>query len=188
MLLIDVAPTYVENYRLRLASTEVDKRGTRQVTFSVKLNKAEAGQQVILDIPELKLHQVVTTDNEGTASVTMKAKKVQLWSPENPKLYQVEIRLGEEIIKDEIGFRTIETRGKQLLLNGQPIFLKGISIHEEKPNGGGRANSTEDAHTLLSWAKELGCNFVRLAHYPHNEYAVREAERMGILGWSEIPG
>ena len=100
---------------------------------------------------------------------------MQLWSPENSKLYQVEIRLGEEIIKDEIGFRTIETRGKQLLLNGQPIFLKGISIHEEKPNGGGRANSTEDAHTLLSWAKELGCNFVRLAHYPHNEYAMPSA-------------
>ena len=187
VLLIDVAPTYVENYCLRLASTEVDKRGTRPVSFYVKLNKAEAGQQVTLDIPELKLHQVVTTDNEGTASVTMKVRKVQLWSPENSKLYQVEIRLGEEIIKDEIGFRTIETRGKQLLLNGQPIFLKGISIHEEKPNGGGRANSTEDAHTLLSWAKELGCNFVRLAHYPHNEYAVREAERMGILVWSEIP-
>ena len=134
VLLIDVAPTYVENYLLRLAGTEVDKRGIRPVTFSVKLNKAEAGQQVTLDVPELKLHQVVTTDNEGTASVTMKAKKVQLWSPENSKLYQVEIRLGEEVIKDEIGFRTIETRGKQLLLNGQPIFLKGISIHEEKPN------------------------------------------------------
>ena len=73
------------------------------------------------------------------------------------------------------------------MLNGSPIFLKGISIHEEKPYGGGRANSTADAHTLLSWAQELGCNFVRLAHYPHNEYAVREAERMGMLVWSEIP-
>ena len=92
-----------------------------------------------------------------------------------------------ETLVDSIGFRTIEARGKQLLLNGKPIFLKGISIHEEKPNGGGRANGTNDAHTLLSWAKELGCNFVRLAHYPHNEYMVREAERMGILVWSEIP-
>ena len=187
VLLIDVTPVYVENYRLDLAGKEVDKRGTRLVAFNVKLNKAEASQQVILDIPELKMHQVVTTDADGTASITFKAKKLQLWSLETPKLYQVEIRLGDEVIKDEIGFRTIETRGKRILLNGQPIFLKGISIHEEKPNGGGRANSTEDAHTLLSWAKELGCNFVRLAHYPHNEYAVREAERMGILVWSEIP-
>lgn len=47
------------------------------------------------------------------------------------------ISLNGETLKDEIGFRTIETRGKQLLLNGRPIFLKGISIHEEKPYGGG---------------------------------------------------
>ena len=114
--------------------------------------------------------------------------KPQLWSPENPKLYQVNISLDNATtITDEIGFRTIETRDKQILLNGQPIFLKGISIHDEKPNGGGRANSTEDARQLLTWAKELGCNFVRLAHYPHHEYMVREAERMGILVWSEIP-
>jgi beta-glucuronidase len=110
-----------------------------------------------------------------------------LWSPETPKRYRVEVSMNGETLVDSIGFRTIETRGKQLLLNGKPIFLKGISIHEEKPNGGGRANSTSDAHTLLSWAKELGCNFVRLAHYPHNEYMVREAERMGLMVWSEIP-
>ena len=93
----------------------------------------------------------------------------------------------EETLEDNIGFRTIETSGKKIILNGKPIYLRGISIHEEKPNGGGRANSPEDAQTLLSWAKELGCNYVRLAHYPHNEYMVREAEKMGILVWSEIP-
>ncbi len=184
--LVSVAPTYVESYRLGLDKTPAMKKGLRQISFSAKLNKAEAGQTITLRIPELKITQQMTTTDDGTASITLKAKP-KLWSPENPKLYQVEILQGEETITDEIGFRTIETRGKQILLNGQPIFLKGISIHEEKPNGGGRANSTEDAHTLLTWAKELGCNFVRLAHYPHNEYAIREAERMGILVWSEIP-
>ena len=179
--LVTVEPTYVENYKLQLKSLE-----GRLVNFSVKLNREEAGRLVTLSIPELKIKKTLTTAADGTASISMKAKP-QLWSPENPKLYKVEIKLGEETICDEIGFRTIETKGKQILLNGQPIFLKGISIHEEKPNGGGRANSTEDAHTLLSWAKELGCNFVRLAHYPHNEYAVREAERMGMHVWSEIP-
>ena len=181
VLLVSVAPTYVENYKLQLASLE-----GRLLQFSAKLNKAEAGHTITLRIPELKIVKKLTTSDDGSATISMKAKP-QLWSPENPKLYKVEIQLGDETISDEIGFRTIETRGKQILLNGEPIFLKGISIHEEKPNGGGRANSTEDAHTLLSWAKELGCNYVRLAHYPHNEYAVREAERMGILVWSEIP-
>ena len=181
VLLVDVPATYVENYSLQLLSLE-----GRRLGFTVKLNKAEAGKQVTLNIPELKINKVLTTGSDGTATTYMKAKPV-LWSPATPKLYKVEITMDGETLADEVGFRKIETRGKQILLNGEPIFLKGISIHEEKPNGGGRANCTADAHTLLSWAKELGCNFVRLAHYPHNEYAVREAERMGILVWSEIP-
>ena len=181
VLLVDVEPVYIEDYNLQLASLE-----GRLLSFSVQLNKPLPGQQITLSIPELKIKKTLTTDAEGKAALSMKAKPI-LWSPATPKLYQVDIQLGSESIRDEIGFRIIETRGKQILLNGNPIFLKGISIHEEKPNGGGRANSTADAHTLLSWAKELGCNYVRLAHYPHNEYAVREAERMGMLVWSEIP-
>ena len=181
VLLVDVEPVYIEDYNLQLASLE-----GRLLSFSVQLNKPLSGQQITLSIPELKIKKTLITDAEGKAALSMKAKPI-LWSPATPKLYQVDIQLGSESIRDEIGFRIVETRGKQILLNGNPIFLKGISIHEEKPNGGGRANSTADAHTLLSWAKELGCNYVRLAHYPHNEYAVREAERMGMLVWSEIP-
>ena len=179
--LIKVPPVYLEDYNLQLTSLE-----GRQLSFSVKLNKPEAGHSVTLNIPELKLKKTIKTAADGTASISVKAKP-QLWCPENPKRYQVEVTLDNSTICDSIGFRKIETRGKQILLNGKPIFLKGISIHEEKPNGGGRANGTEDAHTLLSWAKELGCNFVRLAHYPHNEYMVREAERIGLMVWSEIP-
>ncbi|MBQ6767941.1 MAG: beta-glucuronidase [Prevotella sp.] len=187
VLLVSVSPTYVENYQLSLDKGAAARRGLRQINFKARLNRAVAGQTVTLRIPELKVNEQVETAADGTALVTLKAKNLQLWSPDSPKRYRVEVGLGDEVIADSIGFRTIETRGKQILLNGQPIFLKGISMHEEKPNGGGRANSTADAHTLLSWAKELGCNFVRLAHYPHNEYAVREAERMGMLVWSEIP-
>ena len=181
VMLVKVPPVYLEDYNLQLTSLE-----GRLLSFSVKLNNAEADHTVTLNIPELKIKKTIKTNADGTASINMKAKP-QLWCPENPKRYQVEITLDNSMIADSIGFRKIETRGKQILLNGKPIFLKGISIHEEKPNGGGRANGTEDAHTLLSWAKELGCNFVRLAHYPHNEYMVREAERMGLMVWSEIP-
>ena len=186
--LVKVPKTYLEDYSLQLQKADA-KAKTRQIDFSAKLNKAEAGHNVTVFIPELKLKQQLVTDAEGRVSglLTVNAKKLSLWSPENPKLYQVEISLDNATYADNIGFRTIETRDKQILLNGKPIFLKGISIHNEKPNGGGRANSAEDARTLLSWAKELGCNFVRLAHYPHHEEMVREAEKMGILVWSEIP-
>jgi len=188
VLLVKTPTVYLEDYSLQLQKAYA-KAKQREIAFSARLNKAEGGHKVVIFIPELKLEQQLTTDAEGKVSGTLKvnAKKLALWSPETPKLYRVDISLDTSVISDEIGFRTIETRDKQILLNGQPIFLKGISIHNEKPNGGGRANSAEDARTLLGWAKELGCNFVRLAHYPHHEAMVREAERMGILVWSEIP-
>ena len=193
--LVDVAETYIESYSAGLSSLSPvpspEGKGSKSViAFSAKLNKPVGGQEVTLSIPELKVKKKFVTDGAGqiaTSAIRLQTSKLILWSPEQPKRYRVEVSMNGETLVDSIGFRTIEARGKQLLLNGKPIFLKGISIHEEKPNGGGRANGTEDAHTLLSWAKELGCNFVRLAHYPHNEYMVREAERMGILVWSEIP-
>ncbi|HYQ56656.1 MAG TPA: glycoside hydrolase family 2 TIM barrel-domain containing protein [Draconibacterium sp.] len=77
--------------------------------------------------------------------------------------------------------------GKQLLLNGEPIFLRGICLHDENPLRENRANSIEDAKLVLGWAKELECNFMRLAHYPHQENIVRLADKMGILLWEELP-
>ena len=179
--LVEVPETYVEDYTLQLADAN-----PRQLLFTARLNSQKAGETVTLSIPELKIKRTLTTDAAGTVSTTIKARP-QLWTPDQPKLYATTVTCNGETITDEVGFRTIATRGKEILLNGKPIYLKGISIHEEKSHGGGRANSTDDARTLLGWAKELGCNFVRLAHYPHNEYMVREAERMGIMVWSEIP-
>ena len=186
--LVKVPHVYLEDYDLHLLRKGGSEKW-KEITFSAKLNTKEAGHKVAVNIPELKLEKQLITDGEGRVNATLKiaAKKLQLWNPENPKLYQVRLSLDASTFTDEIGFRTIETRDKQILLNGKPIFLKGISIHEEKPNGGGRAYSVEDARTLLGWAKELGCNYVRLAHYPHNENMVREAERMGLMVWSEIP-
>ena len=181
VLLLSVGETYIDDYSLQLC-----KGNMRMLNFNVSLNQPKAGETITLNIPELKIRKTVTTDEKGQASLTIKAKP-QLWSPDSPKLYNVEIIRGDEQINDEIGFRTIETRGRQLLLNGQPIFLRGVCAHEETAYTNRRCNSAEDADTLLAWARDLGCNFMRLAHYPHNEHAVREAEKQGILLWSEIP-
>ena len=188
VLLLDVPTVYIENYKIELAKADA-KAKQRDILVSVQLNQQKAGETITLSIPELKLKQTLTTDAEGKAATTLKvsSKTLSLWSPQNPKLYKVDLTINNETLSDDIGFRTIETRGKQILLNGQPIFLKGISMHEEKAHGGGRANCEADARELLGWVKELGCNFIRLAHYPHNEYTVRLAERMGLLVWSEIP-
>ena len=181
VLLVEVPSSYIQTYNVHLRKGMPDV-----IEVSIKLSDNQPAQNVQIVIPELKINQKLTTDANGTASVEIKAKP-QLWSPDSPKLYAVVVKSPTDSVKDEIGFRTIETQGTKILLNGQPIFLKGICIHEEAAFRNGRTYSTEEDRTLLEWAKELGCNFVRLAHYPHNEQMVRLAEKMGIMVWSEIP-
>jgi beta-glucuronidase len=179
--LLEVPRSFVQDYSLQL------ERGTPQrITGWVNLSTKSA-DQITVRIPELSLHQSIDADASGLAAFSFHVANLQPWSPENPKLYDVEISTATDTVKDQIGFRTIEGHGKDILLNGKPIFLRGVSIHEEAPYRSGRAYSEEDARTLLGWAKELGANFVRLAHYPHNENMLRMADRMGLMVWSEVP-
>jgi len=179
--LIETPATFVQDYLIQL------QKGSRQrVSGWVKLAGEKLKQRVTVRIPEAGITKTFNTDERGFAEVDFNAD-LKLWSPENPKLYDVIVEAETDQVRDQIGFRSIETRGTDILLNGRPIFLHGVCIHEEAPLRGGRAYSHEDARTLLGWAKELGANFVRLAHYPHNEFMIREADRLGILVWSEIP-
>jgi len=179
--IIETPQTFVNDYVIHL------QRGSRnRVTGWVKLSGDRLNQKITVRIPEAGVSRWFTTNAAGMATIDLTAD-LKLWSPDNPKLYDVIVEAETDQVREQIGFRSIETRGTDILLNGQPIFLRGVCIHEEAPLRGGRAYSREDAVTLLSWVKELGANFVRLAHYPHNEFMVREADRMGIMVWSEIP-
>jgi beta-glucuronidase len=179
--IVEVPRTFIQDYFVQLA-----KGSANEIAGWVRLNGATEPQQVTIEIPEANIQQRVTTDATGYAEFNFPAK-VQDWSPENPKLDRVVLSGAGDRVEDEIGFRTIETRGTKILLNGKPIFLRGISMHEEAAFRGGRAFSAEDDAILLGWARELGCNFVRLAHYPYNEAMIRLADQMGFLVWEEIP-
>ncbi|GET29842.1 glycoside hydrolase family 2 protein [Prolixibacter sp. SD074] len=180
---VEVPQTFIADYNVQL------KKGSqKEVAGYVQLNGPNAASQTIsINIPELKVKKTFSTDANGKADIDFPLKKLELWSPGNPKLYTVNISDTSDNISEPIGFRTIETRGTDILLNGKSMFLRGISIHEEMPMRGGRAYSESDAQTLLNWAKELGCNYVRLAHYPHAENMIRLADKMGILVWEENP-
>ena len=195
--LIDVPQKrFVEHYDLHL-----DRASRSKVEGWVEVaGSAVAGSSVTVTIPELDAHATALVGADGRASFSIPVRNLTPWFPENPKLYKVEIgavpsRASQpsvpspeaDLLHEELGFKTIETRGTQILLNGKPIFLRGISIHAEAPYRTGRANTGKDFTTLLGWAKELGCNYVRLAHYPHDEGMTRAADRMGLLVWSEIP-
>jgi beta-glucuronidase len=181
VMLVEVPATFIQDYWVQL-----ERSSRSEIAGWVQLNGTQAPQRVTLEIPEARLSETITTDASGWAKFHF-AASVELWSPEHPKLYDVLLTSGSDSIRDQIGFRTIEAQGANILLNGKPLFLRGISMHEEAPFRGGRAFSPEDAQTLFAWVKDLGCNFVRLAHYPHNENEIRLADRMGLMVWSEIP-
>jgi len=180
--LIDVPAAFIEDYSLQL-----ERGSATRISGWVKINGSAGSQAISVRIPDLRITQTATTDSSGLARIAFDAPGLERWSPERPRLYAVEIASGGDRVDDEIGFRTVEARGTEILLNGQPIFLRGISMHEEAAYRPGRAHGDDDARILFGWAKELGCNFVRLAHYPHDEHAVRLADRLGLLVWSEIP-
>lgn len=181
VLLVETPSVSVDDYLVQLEKGRYDR-----IQGFVKLNTRQAGVKIKLEIPELKVKAQLTTDTEGKADFHIKSTP-KCWSPESPQLYDVIITNGTEQIKDRIGFRQIETKGKNILLNGKKVFFRGICIHEEAPYRQGRVHSREEAEILLKWAKELNCNFVRLAHYPHSEHMVRAAEEMGLMVWDEIP-
>lgn len=141
-------------------------------------------------VPALDLVATGSTDAQGQWQARVEAPAgLQRWSPSTPALYEVMVTSDADAWRDQVGFRTIEVSGEDILLNGEPIFLRGISIHEEEigPNPI-RRMSEENARALLREVKEgLNGNFVRLAHYPHAEVMTRLADEMGLIVWSEIP-
>ncbi|MCP4035888.1 MAG: beta-glucuronidase [bacterium] len=179
--LVHVPKTYLRDYHVQL-----EKADTGRIRGWVVLDGPMLEQQVTLSIPELGLVEKLETDASGRAEFDLAANP-QLWSPEAPKLYRVEFTCETDAISDEIGFRTIEVSGTEILLNGESIFLRGISLHEEAGLGRGRVNRTEHADWLLARARELNANFLRYAHYPYSETMVRAADREGFLVWAEIP-
>lgn len=181
--LIETPETFIQDYFIQLNPENKDEiKGFIQLSGKTKSNS-----ELQLSIPELKIEKKLKTDDKGNVFFSAKAKNIDYWSDKNPKLYNVILKTNDETITDKIGFRTISTSGHDILLNNESVYLRGICIHEESPFHDGRAYSREDAKQLLTWAKELGCNYVRLAHYPHNEHILRLADEMGILVWEENP-
>ena len=177
--LMYVPDLFIRSFRLFLEPDGSFSRLRLEVTAS-----APADTECVLEIPELGVREnVQVRAGKGIAAIPAKP---ELWSPESPRLYDVSLALGGDRVQDRIGFREIRVRGREILLNGRPVFLKGISTHEESV-AHGRALTDGERAENLRLAKELGCNFMRLAHYPHHENMAKLADELGILLWEEIP-
>lgn len=182
--IFSVPTTFISEHKVSLESLE-----KRLLNISVKLDgENNTRQSILVKIPELNISTEIISSDTGIASAQITLPEFTPWQPTQAKLYEISLETKSDRIVDRIGLRTIETKDKQIILNGKPIFLRGISIHEEYAlDGGGRVKNAEQAAYLLQQAESLNANFVRLAHYPHNEHMLRLADQMGLLVWSEIP-
>ncbi len=182
--LVRVPDTYISHYFIRLGSAD-------RLQASVSLDGADtARRDVTVRIPALGVALSGSTDSSGTVTLNIAVPQVlDLWSPEDPTLYDVVVATEDDEVTDRIGFRTLEARDGDILLNGKPIFLRGICLHEEAIGAiPSRAINEARARELLSLAKyDLNANFVRLAHYPHSDAVTRVADELGLIIWSEIP-
>jgi beta-glucuronidase len=182
VLLAELPASYIADYKVQLKKGDASR-----IEGFVQIGGDNKSQRVTLRIPEAGITTTVQTDANGRAAIAIPSGKLDRWSPEHPKLYAVELSAGEDRVQDRIGFRTIETRGRNILLNGKSVFLRGVSIHDENPLIPGRLRGQGDMRMLLQWAKDMNCNYVRLAHYPHSEEMIRLADEMGLMVWAEVP-
>lgn len=181
--LVTTAATFIDDATLTL-------RPDGRIAGEVRLQGPQAAnQQVEVAIGALATARVVT-DASGRAAIDLPAPRgLDKWTPEKPTLYDVRLSAAGDVLRERMGFRTIAVQGSQILLNGKPLVLRGISLHEEEFGPNPARNMTPQAsRALLHEIKHgLNGNYVRLSHYPHSETTVRLADEMGLLVWSEIP-
>jgi hypothetical protein len=159
---------------------------------------AEGRLEIVIDGPGLIADVTFRTDTgvlepgqERTLEVTGTIPGVLAWSPEQPARYAVEARLtvnGRMIDAAPalFGFRRIEARGEMLYLNGRPLFLTGFNRHEDSPKTG-MCSDHELTRKELMQMKEMGCNFIRLCHYPQHPLTIHMCDEIGLFVMCEIP-
>lgn len=156
---------------LTIAYASVAEPGETRLAVSV-------GGRTILE------EQVTLAAASGELSRTIELPGAPLWSPGEPNLHLLHVRLGEDDVRERIGLRTIRTEGRRLLLNGRPLRLLGFNRHELHPHFGHglpEAVLVSDVQIL----RDLGCNFVRNAHYPPDARFLDLCDELGICVWAE---
>ncbi len=182
--LVLVPDNFIQDYSIQLQKGAYANQ-EKTIEGWVKLNAPVKGNLTI-EIPALKIKNQIAIKGDSLP-FNLPSKELKLWSAKSPTLYNVIISTGIDEVEEKIGFRNVEVKGDQVLLNGKRVFFRGICIPEEIPEGMRRAYNYKDAVYLPGQAKALNAHMLRLAHYPHNENMTRVADSLGLLVWSKIP-
>ncbi len=168
---------------IRSASALPRKVGSRWL-LDVEVAVAGKAPSVTATLDGRPLGSVPLRRN-GNGSATFDVGRVELWSPESPRLYTIRLEAGPDAWQERIGFRTVSVRGKAILLNGKPLWLKGVNRHEHHPDFGPALPPTIHARDI-EILKQMGANFVRGSHYPNDPLFLDLCDEHGILFWEEL--
>ncbi|QPV62783.1 beta-galactosidase [Halosimplex litoreum] len=164
------------------------------------LDPRPAEPDLTVSVGEASVTEPVEVDgmDAATATLALDIEDVERWTPDDPTLYDVEARLdGERAddreggaftddLRDRIGFRTVSTSGRDILVNGEPVAIAGVNRHEDHPEWGS-AQPLRVQERDLELIRRAGCNAVRCSHYPNHPRFLDLCDERGVLVIEEIP-
>jgi len=178
-------PKGIEDVRLS-AGIEVPtyRDGKAKGTLQIELRKSEANLPVQLTLRDAEGQVVLEQKGFSAAKGSFELGEVKTWSAETPYLYTLELRTAGEVIHQRVGFRDVRVSGGQLLVNGQPILIKGANRHEIDPDGAYYVSRERMRQDILLM-KQLNMNAVRTCHYPDDDYWYQLCDEYGLYVVSE---
>ncbi|MBN1987526.1 MAG: DUF4981 domain-containing protein, partial [Prolixibacteraceae bacterium] len=176
-------PQHIQDFRVGSALDKTYTHGQFHLEVELANNENAVVEAVLYDGDEVVREFSENTDR-GSVSFEAEIPNVKKWSAETPNLYQLIITLKTnegiiEVLKQDVGFRTIEIKDAQLLVNGQYVYLKGANLHEHHPVTG----HVQDKETMLldiKIMKEHNLNAVRTSHYPQPELWYELCNKYGL--------
>ena len=133
----------------------------------------------------------IPANSQTTTNFTATLNQVKKWSAETPNLYTLVIILKDkkgqiqEAISSKVGFRKVEIKNSQFLVNGVPVYLKGVNLHDHDPETG-HVISEELTLLDLQRMKEFNVNAIRCSHYPKDEHFYRLCDEYGFYVIDEV--
>lgn len=174
VMISDAYVTTPDLHTMNIALTFDGARGDRDVHVIVRDGEGNIAAE--------------TAERTSAGRLSLSVPDARPWSCETPNLYTCEITAGEDTVIRTFGFRTVEVTENDILLNGRPVFLRGLNRHQCYPYMGYAAADSLQREDVRILAEELGVNAVRTSHYPQSHAFIDECDRRGILVFTEIPG
>ena len=178
--------THIADYFIQAGLTNDYQDGVFQLEATINGASSPTQLEVSLTDKAGKTLYSETRDAQGgDVAFEVVLPKISTWSAETPNLYQAFLKLknakGEliELRTSKVGFRTVEIKGRQLLVNGQPVLIKGVNRHEHDMLSG-HVITREDMLEDIKLMKQFNINAVRSAHYPNDPYWYDLCDQYGL--------